>query len=924
MSNQKTIETLLCRVTSQVLFKDESDIDLGQSFAEQGGDDLKAIFLAAQCRDVGLIVDIVDVSLCETMGDLARKLVETNPQLPSSEADKPPVLIPFTQLQSLYNTAGLCQALIWDVKVPMSHSDAVGLVERLVERHPVLGASLDADHQNSYVVTGSSSSTTASPFGSLVAYESNQHFASQFQEVQREISKSEARSDAPILKVLFGGDESQITKIGLAASSGALDAHSWDILLQDIQTYSSRANQCSPQQRQFSDWIDAGVGVRAEQSEEFQPTRVQERDVGAVSQELSESSKLPPQNLPNRGAVSTYTLTLDLESTESLFGDKCHRSLRTEAQDLIFASLASSFYDQLPGPGRYLEIRDGRPPDDGNAWDTVIGCFDELDEVNYCGGGDVLNAARCAKDGRRRSRLSSVPTDTCRRNLIFDTTKLRHHNASRESLQPADDLLRQDVGELLVQALGGVYALPFWTDRRLGLLLICSVDCAGEAELQANSENFTRHLHETVVTLADSGPRLTLSDFPHISLDYSALDRLYEQKLRHMTNDPFTEIDNIYPCSPVQENMLVGSSLGKGAYMCTFTVKVSTSGRFASCDADSWVAAWNKVIDKHSSLRTIFVESEGRQGHFDQVVLNRVIPRVNRVENISKSPEIVFQPLEVLHNLTIGKAGQGQFLLVLTISHAITDGHSAEVILSDLCGFVAGHTGNGEKALPYSDFVLHQHKPLETTVSDYWSKYLLKTQETHLPVTRETDHLDDFDTINTTIPINVASIDRLCQKHDINLANVCQFAWGVVLRGHLSVDDVCFSYISSERHVPLKGIMTSVGPLIVTLLCSMNLEGATNVIDAVKAVNSDYQESLSHEAELADTLSTRKWSNTVMSFRRRLVQDDESLPGLSCKLINSVSPTNVCTYLQSSGLPASTNPICSTTFLLSSRRVNPI
>ncbi|CAJ2512280.1 Uu.00g052950.m01.CDS01 [Anthostomella pinea] len=875
MSNQNTIESLLCRVASQVLKKDESEIDAEKSFSEQGGkfNPLSAVFFAAQCRDLGLIVDIADVSQCKTMGDLAQKLVQTNPQLQSSEAtDRHSVSIPFTPLQHLYNTVGLCQASICDLHTPMPHRDAVAMLEMLVERHPVLGASLEADHKNHLVLTG----TTTSSSGTVVPYESDKDCESRVRKLQLEVSKSRTQ----VLNVLFFGETSQIKKIGVVVPTAALDAHSWHILLHDIQIYTPHSHRSGSQPHTFFDWVE----------EAEQRTGQGREDGPALGRPVD--SKHPPQSLRDSGVVSSSTFTLSLELTESLHSERCHQTLRTEVHDLVFASLSSCIRRHFPGLNRYLGIRDGRPRDDCDAWDTVIGCFDELAEIPYHGDGDVLDVARNAKDARRRSLLSSVHSDPDHLSLIFDTTKLGLKSISDDGSQPFDEVPRHNVGELVVQSLGGLYVLLFWTDARLSFSVMCGADVGGDAELKAISQNFVDHLHDTITRLTDSGPLPTLCDFPHISLDYPSLDRLFEQKLQHIVKDPLTEIDNIYPCSPIQENILVGSSLDKGAYMCSFTVRVSTSGRFASCDAGRWVAAWNRVVDKHSALRTVFIESEVRQGYFDQVVLKKVVPRVDIVEGVATSSAIAFQPLEVPHHLTIAQAGPGQFIIVLAISHAITDGHSAEVILSDMCGYVAGQGGNEEKVLSYSDYVLDQQLRLENTVSDYWPKYLLKTQETLLPVTRDRASLHNFETVKSVIPINVTSIDRLCKQHNVNLANICQFAWGVVLRSHLGVDDVTFSYISSVRHVPLKGIMTAVGPLITTLLCSMNLEGDKNVMDVVKAVNSDYQDSLSHEAELSDAISTRRWSNTVMSFRRRLVQDDESLPGLSCKIVQGLSPTN--------------------------------
>jgi hypothetical protein len=708
------------------------------------------------------------------------------------------------------------------------------MLERLVERHPILGASLEPDQKDSYVLSG----ITPSPSGTLVPYESDEKAIAQVRKLQEEVSTSSPL----VLSVLFFGERSRIRKLGLVAHTAAFDAYSWHILLQDIQAYPARSHDLSTESHTFSDWVE-----RVNQGTEKEIE-------SAVAIGPSVNSESPPKDpFPQAGVVSSWVFSLSLKLTEALHSETCHRTLRTEIHDVIFASLASSFGDQLPGPARHVEIRDGRPHEEDDAWDSVIGCFDELAEIPYHCTGDIVDACRSAKDSRQRSFLSSVHNVSHHNNLIFHTTRLRGRKgaSSNNVIQSTDEVPGRHAAEVVARSIGGLCMTPFWMDTKLSFLVVCGTEFGGETDLKRNSEKFVSHLQDIVAILPSRRPLPTLSDFPHVSLDYPSLDRLFEQKLLQITQDPLADIYNIYPCTPIQDNMLMGNSLDSGAYMCSFTARASTSGAFASIDAAKWATSWSRVVEKHSSLRTVFVESESRLGHFDQVVLKKVAPRI---DIISLEPvKVEFQPFEVPHHLTITQEGPGRCLIVLTISHAITDGHSAEILLNDLCVSAVGPGGTGEKAFSYAEYALSEHQSRETHVSDYWQKYLSKTQATLLPV------------------------------------------WGVVLRSQLGVDDVCFSYISSLRNKPLKGIMTAVGPLITTLLCSMNLEGETDVLDAIRAVNSEYADSLSHEAELSNTTSPRRWSNTVMSFRRRLVQDDGRLQGLSYKLIQGSSPTNVST-----------------------------
>ncbi|KAH6960226.1 BcNRPS9, nonribosomal peptide synthetase [Fusarium avenaceum] len=870
MGGHNEIEILLCRAASQVLKKDESEIDVEKSLADQGGNMLSGVFFAGQCRELGIPVDMANVSNV-SMRDLARQLAETNPELlrSSTATDNKSVSVAHTQLQSLYRTCGSSQGFMLDIKVPMTLDDATHIMERLVERHPILGASLEPDEKDCYVLSG----VKPSPPGTLMPYESDEEVVAQVRKLQNEVSTNPA-----ILSVLFFGEKSKIRKLGFVANAAAFDAHSWHIILQDIQAYPSKSHHLSTESHTFFKWVER---VNQGKGKEVEPALTNGHSV-----DLGPSPKDP---FPQSRVVSSCIFSLSSKLTEALHSEECHRTLRTEVHDLIFASLASSFGDQLHTPARNVEIRDGRSREQDEAWDSVMGCFDELSEIPYHCTGDIFDACRSAKDSRQRPFLKSIHDISDQNNLILDTTRLK--NSSDGVMRSTDEVPGRQVAEAIVQSIGGLCMTPFLVDGKLSFSVVCSADFGGEKDLKRNSEKFFNHLQDIATTLPSRRPWPTLSDFPNLPLDYPSLDRLFEQKLLQITQDPLADIYSIYPCTSIQDNMIMGNSLDKAAYMCTFTARATTSGAFASFDAEKWASAWGRVVEKHASLRTVFIESESRLGHFDQVVLKKVTPPVDITSGLQESAKVEFQPLKVPHHLGITQEGPGRCLMVLTMSHAITDGHSAEVLLNDLCASAVG-LGGSEEAFSYAEYALSEHQSRKTHVSDYWEKYLAKTQTTLLPVTREKADFHEFATVYATMPANVASMDRLCRRHKINLASVCQLAWGVVLRSHVGVDDVCFSYISSLRNKPLKGIMTAVGPLITTLLCSVNLEGSTEILDAIRAVDSDYADSMSHEEELSKTTSPRRWSNTVMSFRRRLVQDDGGLQGLNYKLVNAASPTN--------------------------------
>lgn len=375
------------------------------------------------------------------------------------------------------------------------------------------------------------------------------------------------------------------------------------------------------------------------------------------------------------------------------------------------------------------------------------------------------------------------------------------------------------------------------------------------------------------------------------------MDSAFLEQLKNISTSPAEDIETISPCSPLQEKMLIGQTIDPNSYQCTFTVRIRVPMHVNSQQIRN---AWNTVASQRSILRTLFVNSEQRPGHTDQVVLRKITPEIRFVDatslpavpDLATREAFVARPFQVPHRLTITQVASQEFYLKLDISHALIDGHSAEVLLKDTCKALFGQQGRQE-VLSYRNYAEYQQqKKGDVSSSDYWLKYMANAQETHLPMLKDQESMRDLQTLRFSFKAS-SELEQFCERHNVTVANVCQIAWGVVLRYYTGLENVCFSYITSSREAPLNGIMEAVGPFINTLICKMELPGSTKVLDALQKVHKNYFQSLEHQDEFADTVSARQWGNTVMSFRRNLSQDSERNLGLECDVIDAYSPTDV-------------------------------
>ncbi|EED13574.1 nonribosomal peptide synthase, putative [Talaromyces stipitatus ATCC 10500] len=387
------------------------------------------------------------------------------------------------------------------------------------------------------------------------------------------------------------------------------------------------------------------------------------------------------------------------------------------------------------------------------------------------------------------------------------------------------------------------------------------------------------------------------------------LETLLLPTLQQITTSPLEDIEAIVPCSLLQERTLLGQATSPVAYQCSFTVRVKLPIDY---DMQAVAALWSIIVSQRSILRTVFIDSVTRPGHFDQVILRHIEPNVRLIDATGSTDTIDMgsrQPLipekfRAPHCLHITKIARKEFFLKLDISHSLIDGHSAEVLLKDMSSLMFEQEIRRE-ILSYKDYVEYlQRVEEEELASQYWKNYILNAQETHVPMLKDQEPMHDLQTLRFTFGIT-SNINKFCELHKVTIANICQVAWGLVLRYYTGLESVSFSYVTSTREAPLNGIMDAIGPYINTLLCAMKLD-SQKVSDVLSRVNREYLQNLKYQNEFAKSFSARQRGNTVMSFRRNLSQEPKAMMGLECDIIDTFSPTD---YDLSLNIQASQNQL---------------
>jgi amino acid adenylation domain-containing protein/non-ribosomal peptide synthase protein (TIGR01720 family) len=160
--------------------------------------------------------------------------------------------------------------------------------------------------------------------------------------------------------------------------------------------------------------------------------------------------------------------------------------------------------------------------------------------------------------------------------------------------------------------------------------------------------------------------------------------------------------------------------------------------------------AFKRLIERHESLRTVFIMSDGqpkqRIHHDTDFVLEEIdISKETRREALAKkySKEEATTPFDLergpLLRVKLLKLERGRYLLLFTMHHIIGDGWSIGVLERELVGFYNAYALGEEKALPplriqYKDFAAWQNFLLESESAEKHRRYWHRKLSGELPV----------------------------------------------------------------------------------------------------------------------------------------------------------------------------------------------
>ncbi|EAS31819.2 amino acid adenylation domain-containing protein [Coccidioides immitis RS] len=347
---------------------------------------------------------------------------------------------------------------------------------------------------------------------------------------------------------------------------------------------------------------------------------------------------------------------------------------------------------------------------------------------------------------------------------------------------------------------------------------------------------------------AKSVARLALkvgSTIPAVALvphSFSSVQSMYgDLRLFERDMKGFDEISNVtqvidaFPCTSTHLGLLPQDS-----YLQAHTIWELT-GLSDMIDPFRLAGAWGRLVDHHSILRTVLLQSKSSPSKIFQVVLSDAPVDVDIVRGVEDENiwPVVRKPFlsscgrdELPLKFTVYQTTTGRVFCKLEGRHAFLDATSVSIILQELGPAYNGTVPPAPEAL-YQLWASYLHEwGGDSSHLKFWRRYLAGIRPCIFNPRQQVNGINGVNgssrsgrelRVHTTALAQAGALRKYCDKVGFNMTNVIQVAWALLLRKLTGLDDVCFGTLVSGRDAPVPNVSSIIGPLFNLLVCRFSM-----------------------------------------------------------------------------------------------------
>ncbi|KAK9686116.1 hypothetical protein K7432_015269 [Basidiobolus ranarum] len=855
------IEKILQEVWGSVLNIEKTSIGVKDSFYHLGGDSISAIQISSQCRQKGVEVSVQSILQHPNIHQLGNYAEFTTFALERQEVEEDGDEvneIPLTPIQHQF--FGLAQSevhhfhLSWLVKVqhPIETSELTKALHELTSHHDMLRVrfSYEGNH-----------------WCQRLASNDDKNFVIQRQQVSGieelkasvyQIQRSLNIETGPISSFILYDLPSGKQLMFMTIHHYVIDLVSWRIIWEDIEQLLS-GKSLLYKTIPFRNWSKLLTRYAESLSLRDWPQQL------PIQQMDLDTTMLPYNTMDT---VHTQSFTLDDEYTKRLFGIS-NDAYRTEAVDFMLSSLAVSYCEIFNSSSLTIATEGhGREPwDDSLDISRTVGWFTSIYPVTIERNREdsMVDVLKRTKDIRR-----GIPRNGFTYGLLrYLHQRLSHHFANDsmqvgfnylgrfQHLEKADSLFQdaEDEYKFNLNMCG-----PQW--RRMNAIevevtmqhnnLCASISYSDvlhqETQIVQWLQSWRDNMMEAINICANkSKTELTTSDLPLLALNAGELNEFMHKVQAEYGDDLVQNIEDIYPCSPIQEGLILGNSQAANFYHVQDVYNVASG-----MDLEKLLSAWQIVIHDLPILRTVFISNPCTStihGAYLQIVLRQI--NIDLKQKFVTNKDMDASVKEYLEDdvnegfplgqpnirlcLIRGKIDQ----LVISRHHAINDGWSDKITMRYLDAVY--NNSPRPAVIPYRDYMAYRTKQEEvfnnSEGSNYWATYLADIEPCIFPTLGDSANRVEFFQKAAKYQASTQTLKDFSNKIGVSLLTLLQAAWGLVLKPYYEKEDFVYGIITNGRNIPMKHIDQVIGPCISTSPLRIQYDEEATVINWLQSLH---------------------------------------------------------------------------------------
>ncbi|CAI2767079.1 non-ribosomal peptide synthetase [Flavobacterium collinsii] len=273
--------------------------------------------------------------------------------------------------------------------------------------------------------------------------------------------------------------------------------------------------------------------------------------------------------------------------------------------------------------------------------------------------------------------------------------------------------------------------------------------------------------------------------------------------------------------------------------------------------------ALKTIVDRHETLRTVFVENEGVAYQVvqpaDSWELNVVAADADYQDLIADEIKKPFDlSKDYMLRATVIKVAEAEHILVIVRHHIATDGWSESIIVKEFKELYASYASGREADLPvlnfqYADYSVWQRSELSGAVLEeklgYWESKLSGVAPSALPIdyARPAVQSNRGDHISFKLDSDRSEALRAYAKEQgVTLFMLLASVYKVLLYRHSGQSDICIGTTVANR--PQQELESMIGFFVNALALRSDLSGNPSFNEVLKSVKQTTLEAYDHIA----------------------------------------------------------------------------